>query len=126
MLKMSARNKAELTHKQVIEHIKAVKASTRRLESIFDITITGDGEVITPYYDKYREGGSFERMCDTLADRIAFQIPDFDGPVSQEDGKALCAFFEFSPEESKKILSVCASDRQYQQYQEDERRMGAM
>ena len=51
---------------------------------------------------------------------MAFEIKDYDHPVSEYYGKRFCEFMEFDDVETKKILSVCVSEELYNEWAAEE------
>ena len=81
----------------------------------------GDIVIDTKYYDQYADG--WDRIMATVGEKIAEEIKDRDFPTSIEQGKEIIEVLRLDTDKDKQaILNACATDEQYNHYQEYEAR----
>ena len=78
-------------------------------------------QIKTDYFNEHNPdklGGFFE-PC--LAEKLAYEIKDYDYPVPKSDGLMMSKFLGFTDKQTKMILGACTNDESYQQWTDEER-----
>jgi len=75
-------------------------------------------EISTSYFDDTHD--EFEKIATKLVDKLVYEMKDYDHPINIDSMKRFCAFMEFSVEDTEKLLSVCPSEKQYDEWQQEE------
>lgn len=124
--------------KKVIELRSELSNSIHEIQDKFDEICSGclqfemdmgTALVKDKYKDKsyflYKEVGFFEdesEVIRTWVPALAEIMCEQDYPVSLDQGKKFCKFFELDENETKIILDKCATQDQYEEYVNYERR----
>lgn len=74
----------------------------------------------TTYFDQANPDKACQFFGASLAERIAFEIQDYDQPVSYSQGKRFCEFMGFGPKGTEKVLASCSPDDQYDNWAREE------
>lgn len=78
--------------------------------------------VNTDYYDSHhKESLNDPFNCVSVAEKIAYEVNDYDCPTKISDAKKFCEFMEFNEKDTEAILKVCSSDEAYDNWARQER-----
>ena len=81
----------------------------------------GSIHIDTSYYDDAHNG--FLDEYAPLAEKLAFEIKDYDCPTSLDEARIFCEFMNFDEKDTNTILDACYTMAQYIQWQKEENDM---
>lgn len=74
----------------------------------------------TEYFDSNHD--TWTNLTTPLAEKLAFEVQDYDHPTSYSDGKRFCEFMNFSQKQTEIFLASCSYDEAYEAWANEERR----